>query len=249
MKEIKLQFETYELPENWEELSLLGSRFQTPLKLCLVGEKELDRNGWELLVRIMLDVPQRAWESLQLSIDQWVYLQNECKWVFKEPLLLRPVKYIIIDSSEFEVVDLSKATAVEMAMGLVYFTQYGGGDQEAADWMLAVFCRKKGLDYSADVTAETAKMMANADEWTKMVLVKYVTDFLAAFIEEYSDMFGEGGKPIYEHGEGWYYMLGNAVKAGYYKSLVDVSQANAAEVWGWMRNDTLEAARSVAKNK
>jgi hypothetical protein len=144
---------------------------------------------------------------------------------------------------------MERPTAIEIAKGLVYFTQLGKGDDEAADYLLAVFCREKGVKYSSGLEIKNADIFKEMDPWKKSALVKYFTDCLAVFIEDNKEMFGEGGKPIYEHGEGWFYMLGNPVKAGYYASLDAVYESNAVEVWGWMKNDALEAARVAAQNK
>jgi hypothetical protein len=250
MKEIKIQFDTYSMPESWEELAKCESpRMATILKLCLIGKDTLDRNGMELLVKTLLDVPSHIWECLVLSLDQWVYLCNEVDWVFKLPLLVPPFNSLKVNGEVFSVPNMEKPTAIEIAMGLVYFTQFGNGDEEAADFLIAVFCRRPSLPYSRDEENRNAPIFKEMDPWQKSALIKFFTDCLADFISQNDDMFGEGGKPIYEDGEGWYFMLGNAVKAGFYTNLADVYTANAAEVWGWMRNETLEAARQAVQNK
>jgi hypothetical protein len=60
-------------------------------------------------------------------------------------------------------------------------------------------------------------------------------------------MFGAGGVPRYQHGEGWYFMLKNAAKAGYYESIEAVSKASAAEVWGLMLDDSKDQSQPKPK--
>jgi hypothetical protein len=249
MKLIEIGEYKFNLIESYEELVKYPAKLEKVIKLAIIGSEKLERPGYELLIKELLSISNTIFEKIEISIDQWIILKNSSKWVFTDKLLKRPFEYIKVGKEVFSLQDMNKARAVEVSLGLVYFTQMGAGEAEAANCLIATFCIPKGMKYSLDLFNETLPKIEKIPDYKKALILKYLCDSLADFIEEFKDMFGKGGKPIYEHGEGWYYMLGMVVKAGYYKSVNEVYEAPAVEVWGWMRNETLEVARAESERK
>lgn len=247
MKLIEIGKDKFNFIESYNELVKYPKKLETVIKLAIIGKERLERPGYELLIKELLCIKNEIFEELEISLDHWVFLKNLVKWVFDEKLLDRPFSNFKVSKEVFALQDMSKARAVEVSLGLVYFTQMGAGDSEAANCLIATFCRPKGMNYSLDLFNQTLPKIEKIDDYKKALILKYICDSLSDFIEEFKDMFGAGGKPIYYQGEGWYYMLGSVVKAGYYNSINEVYEAAAVEVWGWMRNEALEVQRAESE--
>lgn len=249
MIKVDLQNQSFNLKQSFEELATSPKDFQAVLKISCLGLEAQTRSSWELIVRSLLGATEAFWSTLILSLDQWVLLKRESRWVFKTKLLVKPfnsfrshgVKFLLPEPN------FGKLTSAEIAFALVYFTQAGNGDLEALDWLLATLCRPALEPFSDLNTEARSALFKSLDTYTKAITIKYLTDGLAEFIQDFDDMFGKGGTPRYEHGEGWYYMLKNAAKAGYYPSIDAVGKAAAAEVWGLMLDDAKDQKETKPK--
>jgi len=249
MIKVELQSQSFNLKQSFEELSEHPKDFQTVLKLCAAGIEAQSRLSWELIVRSLLGASESFWAELVLSLDQWVILKRESKWVFKSKLLVKPfnsfkcqgVKYLLPEPN------FGKLSTGQVSYAMVYLTQTSNGDLEALDWLLATLCLPVGQVYNDIDTEDRAAKFKTLEPYTKGITLKYITDSLSEFVSDYEDMFGKGGTPRYEHGEGWYYMQKNAAKAGYYPSIEAVSKAAAAEVWGLMLDDAKDQSETKTK--
>ena len=140
MVSVVLNGEQFDYPQAWEELGK-NARVGEVLKIACIGEKNIDRFGWEALLMNLLGCSAEFWGNLVIGIDQWVQLKGISRWVFKEKLLFAPFESFEVGGQEFYVCQkVGEMTAMHMAAGLAYFTQMGNGDEEAVDWLLAVFC-------------------------------------------------------------------------------------------------------------
>lgn len=267
MVSVVLNGEQFGFPESWEELfstsaaatSLELKKWEPieVLKLVCIGENNLDRNGWEVLIKQLLGCSDKYWENLILGIDQWVHLKNLSRWVFTEKLLIRPSVSFLANGKSFIICEnISQVTAMHMAAGLAYFTQMGNGDDDAVDWLLAVFCEVntpappyEGWEYIGKYSyKECEKKVAlfdDLDPWIKVGVVKYLADSLADFIEARKDMFGKGGEPRYQNGEGWYFSLKNMAAKGYFSSILEAENTTAEKVWDLMMDDAFDNKEAV----
>lgn len=266
MHTIHLNGEVFDYPECWEEVfnrpdPAVASYGMPPtplgrqqgntgvevVKLACIGDNELGRDGWELLIKHLLGCSDDYWEGLPLGIDQWIKLKELSRWVFSEKLLVRPLDSFFCGSNKFYLADeIPQMSAMHMAAGLAYFTQMGNEDESAVDWLIAVYSPlspsggNQKERYNFKEIEARAGLIAGMDQWEKLVVSKYLTDTLSEFIEQRNEMFGESGEPRYQNGEGWYFSLKNLAKQGYFESIVAAENATAEKAWDLMLDDAYD---------
>lgn len=276
MKKITINETEFDFCESWGVLRQAqddrrqakdGGRFEVVSRLSCLGAAEMKREGYELLIKNLLGASDKFWEKLVLGLDEWESLKNLASWVFETPLDVKPFDFLRVGRKKYYLPEpeFGFARALEISMGSVYMTQYANGDIEALDWLLAVFCREKSgfsllktsrrpsvtmgrVMYRDEDVEPRALDLAKAEGWERAVAGKYIIARLTAFYENYKEMFGGDDLPKYGDGSGWLYVLKNVAKAGYFRSVDEVGQSEAAFVWGLMLDDTLDQKRATKKN-
>lgn len=257
---VKGKTNTFILPENWEECKPDQLRKLAPFNS--LREELRNREIWEHVVQIMLRCKPNFWKKLVMSLDQWWWLKQQCKWIFEIPLHEQPFPYLTIKGVNYHLpaTAYGDTTTLELALANIAFTEYAHPTEpvmEALDQLIFTLCRPERKDLkkfkaSADWNGDTrepfneARMLERAKKLSKSIplddkaaFLNYFVRMNTDFLEMYPEFFGKGGskEPRYKDGRGWVLMLKNVAKEGGFGDFEKVCQLPVHLLWASLLDD------------
>lgn len=252
---------TFLVPENWEDCKPDQLRKLAPFNM--LREELRNRQIWEHVVQIMLRCKPNFWKKLVLSLEEWHWLKEQCKWVFEVPLQQQPFMFFTVRGVNYHLPApaYGNTSALELALANIAFTEYAHPDEPqkaALDQLIFILCRpeRKNLkkfrasnDWNGDVREpfNEAKMLDRSRSVAKglplddkIAILNYFVQMNNGFLEMYPEFFGKSGgkkEPRYKDGRGWVLMLKNVAKEGGFGDFDKVCQMPAHLLWASLLDD------------
>ncbi|MDR6194710.1 hypothetical protein [Siphonobacter sp. SORGH_AS_0500] len=249
---------TFLVPESWQECKPEQLRKLAPFNM--LREELRNRQIWEHVVQIMLRCKPNFWKKLVMSLDEWWWLKEQCKWIFEVPLQQQPFAFFTIKGVNYHLPApaYGNTSALELALANIAFTEYAHPDEpkkEALDQLIFILCRpeRKNLkkfrasnDWNGDVREpfNEAKMLDRSRRLAlplddKIAILNYFVQMNNGFLEMYPEFFGKSGKkePRYKDGRGWVLMLKNVAKEGGFGDFDKVCEMPVHLLWASLLDD------------
>lgn len=268
MLEIKIKKQAYQCPENWQECT--PEQVRTFLLVRRIPEPDRKRAVQETLVQAYLGMTNEQWAKLVLGFEQWKTIKAFASWVYEKPLDEKPFDFFDFEGVRYWLPEpnYTNTTALELSLANMLYVEFAHPtepDLTAIEKLIATFCRPVRSDWeSFQISPEwngdirqpfnqarmeaTAKQLASLDISTKIAFLTYFEQMNTAFLEEYSQLFGENKtEPRYEDGTGWLMILKSVAKDGLWNGFENVCKQPARTVWAFMLDDILDIRQQEAE--
>lgn len=270
MKKFWLNEVAYQVAESWSECNqvqivqglMLQLRYQADTNPALLA-------NWQvLLLRCLSNAPAALFN--QLTGEQVQRLLPYIEWALSERVTTRPFDSFVVDGVEYVLPaeDLANTSAIELAMGSIYYLQYARPQQpnlQAAYLLAATLCRPRRLDHEAwststdfngDVREEYNSILAEsrAKQFEAMpfgviiAVVQYWETMYTRFLTRYGEVFGEDAeeeaKPLYPAGEGWIAALEDVAVIGAHGPFKAVCAENCHTIFLFLKHRVAQQQRA-----
>jgi hypothetical protein len=264
MKTIDIGTKTYQVAENWSELTpdqyrqlIVCPRLEATGSFATLDNEAAACRAW-------LGMSAAYWRGLVLAHWQWDQLRQQSAWLFTtRPEGKPPIHTFFHAGTNYHLPadGFADSTAIEFAMAnLAYlaFANPESPDPDALDRLLTTLCRprrtdwrkfRKSKDWNGDVREafteqrmlDHAKALATLDMTLKLVVLDYFERMNNAFLVDYGELFGPDRQPRYADGRGWIMLLKNVAKEGHFGDFDKVCQTPAHLLFATLLDDLFDA--------
>lgn len=231
---------------------------------------ERKRNVYETLVQSFLGMTNSQWAKLILGIEQWRQLKELAGWIFEGSLDVKPFDYFDFEGISYflPAPHYANTTALELSIANMHYVEFAHPTSPnflSIDNLIATLCRPQRADleefqhtneWNGDTrqpfnqarSQAVAKRFKELDISVKIAFLTYFESMNTAFLEEYSQLFGDDKTtPRYDDGSGWLMILKSVAKDGLWNGFENVCKQPARTVWAFMLDDILDDREQQAE--
>jgi hypothetical protein len=259
MKTIHLGKSTYQVAENWTELTpdqLLHLIVCPRLKDSRTTENEA------AACQIWLTISPKKWRKTVLAPFQWGALVKQFEWLFTTRPTGKPIRSFFHEGLNYHLPadDFADTDAIDLAyanMAYLEFSRPDETDRSALDRLIATLCRPMRTDwrgfqksgawdgdlreeFNEQLMLERARSLATLELNAKVLMLDYFERMNETFLREFGEIFGGTGEPRYQDGRGWIMLLKNVAKSGTFGTFDQVCHTPATLLFAAVLDDVLQ---------
>lgn len=262
MVKVQLNAWYFDMPERWEECSVIQIAKLAALTHWKIDE--ITRNEHEYAIFTLLGCSPDFWQELSLELTQWYRLKQIARFVFEQRMVERPFERFTHNKVEYLVFDegFANTDAVDMAWANMQYLAFANPDEpntDALNQLIATLCRPQRKDianfrdskdwdgdyreiHNAQRVNVRAKALADLEVGLKIAILQYFEAQNNIFLERYAQILGDDGRqPRYDNGMGWVTMLMSVAENGTFGNFENVCYQNVHLIWAKCLDDTLDA--------
>ena len=260
---VKIELGPYKFKgeSGWHECS--PKRIAELSVFCRIPKEKRDDNVIATVLKVWLRIPDLVFRKLVVDFYQLYILRQQVEWIFQRPLA-KPFEYIQIGNRftgtkiYLPATEFMDTTALELAMSFIHYTEFGQGEQEHLDKLIATLCRPKAKvkpentddireeynEYKAD---KIAGSLGKVPMGVKVAFLNYFEAMLEDFMNTYQEVFGSGKESRYDSGLGMIMVLKSVAQQGHFGSYDQVCTKPVNLFWAFLLQDVLDNKENQEK--
>ena len=260
---VKIELGPYKFKgeSGWHECS--AKRIAELSVFSRVPEDKRDDHVIATVLKVWLRIPDLVFRKLVVDFYQLYILRKQVEWIFHRPIK-KPFEFIRVGNRltgtriYLPAPEFIDTTSLELAMSFIHYTEFGQGEQEHLDKLIATLCRPKAKEkpldtddirepfneYRADKMAEK---LGKVPMGVKVAFLNYFEAMLEDFMATYKEVFGSGKESRYDSGLGMIMVLKSVAQQGHFGDYDQVCKKPVNLFWAFLLQDVLDNKENIEK--